>query len=88
MANLIALDTLGLMADRQSTVSPELKTALDDYGRNQLAISFTEDKGKEGAFLEGFLIVTSDEAEVFVNSEEPMVGLKTIVEARKELGEN
>lgn len=87
MANLIALDTLGLIADRQSTVPPELKNALEDYGRNQLAISFTDDQGKNGSFLEGFLIVTSTEAELFVESENPTEGLSAIVAGRKALEE-
>ena len=79
----LALDTLGTLADRQSTVSDELSTALKNFGRTQLAISFTEDEGLNGRFLRGFAPVTRQEAQIFVDSENPEQGFKDVVSARR-----
>lgn len=81
-----ALDTLGAIADRQETVPEELKYQLDQYGRNQLAISFTKmediDETHVSASLTGVLIITKDEAEMFVSSEDITVGLDLICKNR------
>lgn len=80
----ISLDTLGTLADRQATVPDELRNALKDYGRKQYAVSFTGDEGADGRFLQGFIVVTPDEAEVFVESDTPEQGVANIVARRKE----
>jgi len=90
MAIGAALDTLGLIADRQTDVPPELKAQLKVFGREQLAISFTEmtelDDEHVSASLTGVLLITEEEAEMFVNAEDIDSGLELIVASREKTG--
>jgi hypothetical protein len=88
MPILASLDTLGTVADRQTDVPPELQQQLAQHGRDQFVITFSESYNLDNDYvstkLAYLMLVTRDEAELFVSAGDVDRGLAAVIASRED----